>query len=587
MRPALSRTLTALAAAALVVGCGPEGPPEQEAGTGPEVLAVYSGGTVTAEDVDQTILGTPTQEGRLAEEKTADWYEGLIRQIVADRLLLEEAKLLGVPEAPEFLASFDESRRQVMMEAYLARNPPRPEPVTNEDLRRTYDSHRERYSQPDRRYVLHIFRRREPGTSLDDLKAEVSGLRERLLQGESFARLAREHSDSETRHQGGTLGWVDPGKFPPALDKLLFSLPVGTPSEPIPTADGVHLFLVESAIEAKSYAFEEVKTVIRRQLEAERSEEAMARLVEDLPLPPGSFVADPEELRALVRGGDPRAVVLRIGDYELHLGRFRTLVADRRASSGGQQQPDLALRLLRFLEQRERIYLQATAQGIDGDPQVVERLAELKDRDLVLFYRRRALDQKLTREPERLQAYYESNRMRFAAPLRLKLRRLTVPLAAGDANAAMARLEHARAELDAGTTDLEALASELGGSVEDLGWRTLKGLGPPGSQAQLLAADLEAGGHSPPFRTKSTLELLEAVERREPEPPPLASILDRVRAAYLEDHRQELYRAWLEEVLAEAELRIFQDRVEDLAAGELQNPAAGDGNDGTAASSGT
>lgn len=53
--------------------------------------------------------------------------------------------------------------------------------------------------------------------------------------------------------------------------------------------------------------------------------------------------------------------------------------------------------------------------------------------------------------------------------------------------------------------------------------------------------------------------------RREPEPLPFATVLEPVRAAYLEDHGQELYRRWADEHLATAGLEIFRDRLEALA----------------------
>ncbi len=551
-------------------------PPVPVPPSDPEVVAVYAGGSFTAGDVDRAVLAIPAQQGRLAEEKTAQWYRELIRRSVAERILLEEAKLIGTGEDPELLAVHQETRRQVVMEAYLASNRPLPEPITESDLRRYFEQHRDDYAQADRRLVRHIFRRREDSTSSSRLRQEVAELRQRVHGGESFGRLAKEHSDSESRHNDGLLGWVAPGAFPPVLDEVIFSLEEGLPSEPLPTAEGFHLFLVEKAVKAKQYSLDEVKTLIGRKLEAERGDRAVARLVADMPLPEGSFVAEPDELRSLLRAGDGRAVVLGAGDYELRLGRFRTLLAERRAAAGAQVPPDLALQLLEYLERRERIYRHAAAQGLAEDPKVTARLAELAERELAGFYGRRVLERKLSRESERLRQHYRNNKLRYSSPLRLRLRRLTLPLDAGDANAnaAMARLEQARSELDDGTLELAAVASELGGRIEEPEWLTLREMAKLGPPAVRLAVDLKAGEHSPPYQTATSLELLEVLERREPEPLPLASVLDQVRAAYLEDHRQELYREWLEETLAEAGLVIYQDRLEALAARSLPLPAA-------------
>ncbi len=589
MRRLASSLLVAVAACLGALACHRETSPEPAPPADPEVLAVYADGSVAPEDrrnvapqgrqrkisaadVDRAVLAIPAGQGRLAERKTAQWYEELIRRLVSDRLLVEEAKLIGIHEEPEFLAMRDETRRQVVMDAYLASNRPQPEPITGDDLRRYFEEHRSDYAQSRRRLVRHLFRRRDDGASLVQLKQEAAELRQRVLAGESFGQLAREHSDSESRHNEGTLGWVTPGTFPPALDEVLFALPERVPSEPLPTAEGVHLFLVEKAVEAKEYSLDEVETLILRELETERDDQAMARLVADMPLPEGSFVAGPEELQSLLRAGDPRAAVLRSGDYELQLGRFHQLAADRRAAAGAQAPPDLARQLLTFLERRERIYLHANARGLGDDPGVSARLAELEDQDLIVFYRQRVLERKLSREPERLQTYYEHHRMRFASPLRLHLRRLTVPLPAADPGAVMARLERAHSELDRGAVTLEALAAELGGRTEEPQWLTLRQLARLGERAARLAVDLKAGDHSPPYQAGSSLELLEVLERREPEPRPLARVQDQVRAAYLEDHRQELYRDWREGVLAETGFVIYRDRLDALAGRGLPPP---------------
>ena len=102
-----------------------------------------------------------------------------------------------------------------------------------------------------------------------------------------------------------------------------------------------------------------------------------------------------------------------------------------------------------------------------------------------------------------------------------------------------------------------------------------------------LAAGLAAGELSAPLSVtskagKSVVEMLEVKARREPEPLPFATVLEQVRAAYLENNRQQLYREWADQTLAEAGLEVFAQRLEGLgttlAAGAspaVDPPAAG------------
>lgn len=83
---------------------------------------------------------------------------------------------------------------------------------------------------------------------VDDAAAEkkLSELRQRVLNGESFAELAREHSeDIGSMLQGGDLGWTMPGQMVPAFDETMNETAVGEVSEPFKSRFGWHILMVE------------------------------------------------------------------------------------------------------------------------------------------------------------------------------------------------------------------------------------------------------------------------------------------------------------------------------------------------------
>ena len=83
---------------------------------------------------------------------------------------------------------------------------------------------------------------------LDDEQAEarLGELRQRALEGEDFAQLAREHSqDTGSMLQGGDLGWANPGQMVPAFDRTMQETPIGEISEPFKSRFGWHILLVE------------------------------------------------------------------------------------------------------------------------------------------------------------------------------------------------------------------------------------------------------------------------------------------------------------------------------------------------------
>ena len=80
----------------------------------------------------------------------------------------------------------------------------------------------------------------------EQAEAKLSELRQRALEGEDFAQLAREHSeDTGSMLQGGDLGWTNPGQMVPAFDQTMQETPVGEISEPFKSRFGWHILMVE------------------------------------------------------------------------------------------------------------------------------------------------------------------------------------------------------------------------------------------------------------------------------------------------------------------------------------------------------
>lgn len=70
-------------------------------------------------------------------------------------------------------------------------------------------------------------------------------VRQRILDGEDFAQLARIFSDdSVSAANGGELGWVSPGEMVPNFEKTFQQLPLGEISQPVATQYGMHIIEV-------------------------------------------------------------------------------------------------------------------------------------------------------------------------------------------------------------------------------------------------------------------------------------------------------------------------------------------------------
>ncbi len=76
-------------------------------------------------------------------------------------------------------------------------------------------------------------------------EATAQTVRERLLKGEDFGRLAAEIStDPGTKDKGGLLDWFGKGVMVKEFEEAAFSLPIGEISEPVKTTYGYHIIQV-------------------------------------------------------------------------------------------------------------------------------------------------------------------------------------------------------------------------------------------------------------------------------------------------------------------------------------------------------
>ncbi len=556
------RALLAAGLATVLAGLAGCGAPTS--GPGPvaaDVVALFDGGTVTAMDLDRAVLGRLPVRRRMNPEERIEWYEQVIRDLVVARLLLDQARQSEALQNQDLGAKLAAIEREIVVDAYLGRYPLVVAPVTDKEVRRRYDRGPRQPEIGGRRRVRHIFRRRGPENP-DQLGQELLAVRQRVMAGADFAELAAELSESETRFDGGDLGWLVKESLAPDLAALVFDLEPGVPSMPVTTADGVHLFLVEAAVAPRQRSYPEAAAAIRRQLTEQRRQAASERLVRALPEPANIFVADASSLRRWLESATSRTIVLRIGDVEVNIGRFRYLLDQekRRSGPGAAIAADADVQLLHMLELRARIYFGCVRDGFDQDPLVREQVDRRREQEQVRHFRGQKVAAEAKADPERLQRFYDVNRMRFTNPLRLDLLRLRLPLASGDRVAVMKRLEQVCAAPDR----FAEVAAEFGGDVQRLGLMDFAELRRSDPRAATFAVELATGDCSPAFRNGPFLELIQVAERVDPRPLPLASIRDRVHKRYLRTHYQELDRAWSDRLLKEAGLQVLPERLRSL-----------------------
>lgn len=93
-------------------------------------------------------------------------------------------------------------------------------------------------------HARHILIKVNEIVSETDAKRKLELLRDRIVHGESFAELARLHSQDGSAPKGGDLGWLYAGDTVPEFEQAMDELKPGAISQPIKSPFGYHLISV-------------------------------------------------------------------------------------------------------------------------------------------------------------------------------------------------------------------------------------------------------------------------------------------------------------------------------------------------------
>lgn len=150
-------------------------------------------------------------------------------------------------------------------------------------VRARYQETLDVYSSAESRGASHILIKVEDETESESARARIDTLRERIVNGESFAEIARQHSqDTASAEDGGDLGEIERGVMVQAFENALFALEVDELSEPVQTAYGWHLIQLNEILGGEVQPFTEVQAQLEDEIRTEIAESQIYDLVENL-----------------------------------------------------------------------------------------------------------------------------------------------------------------------------------------------------------------------------------------------------------------------------------------------------------------
>lgn len=244
--------------------------PAADPKTSREVVARVGDTEVTADELRNFIGGFSLQEQAAFAKDTALLSQA-IRQVLVNRLVLDEAIQKKWEQQPGVAAQLSRIREKALTELYLqsVSTPPGSYP-TDQELQKTFDANRSVLIAPRQYQLRQIFVAEPKGGD----KAAQAKAKERLdefqrkLKDTDFATVASTGNDAPN---GGDLGWVGEGQLRPEISAHVTGLTKNAMSDPIRLDDGWHIIKLLDTKAAHPLTLAEVRDQLVQQMRTERA----------------------------------------------------------------------------------------------------------------------------------------------------------------------------------------------------------------------------------------------------------------------------------------------------------------------------
>ncbi len=555
------------------------------------VLATVNGIPIRYSDV----LWELRDHGRLrpGESPSRNQVEQMLKRLVERKLKYLEGMRRGYDKDPQ-VAPFLEAQERDLAYKLFRQEKVIDKLISDEDLWAFYKRGAQRVR------IRHILIRVPEGASPDEeLKARnrIEDIRTQVLAGASFAEMASRYSDeAQTAPQGGDWGFIrrGTGRFDSVFYDIAFSLRPGELSKPFRTRVGWHLVLCEAREEPSKADFRARKAALREQLLQERAseidsamyslrdrlfqryrvrfhEDAIALLRERIQSSARDSSGVPQRQGITVSRQfskvQPQDLPLTLCSWDGGSYTVGELVQEveqrkeyRRPLFATEQ--DLRDWLMRIASIRV-ITAEAFRLGYHRRPEVREEID--RRREILVasrFDSEEIIKPAMQYSDEELRTFYESQPERFREPEKAKVQEIFIR---GDRALAERVAQMAKAG-----ADFEELARKYNersitkGKNGWLGYISADMYGDVGKTALQLKPGQVAG----PIPMGSNFSIIRVVDRKPSYQLSFEEARPKVRAAYIQDRREQLEAKWLAELERRFRVVLFPERMARLGKAE-------------------
>lgn len=245
--------------------------------TNPEdIETILSPETILASFREQTI--TLGEFNQIWEEVPEDYKLQLdkslvLDQMISEKLLIQEAKYMGLEEDNDVLEQIKKITEQILVQVLIEREILDKIKVNDEEVLEYYEQNKDGFTEKEQVHLYNI---------LLETEEEAQDVLEQLEAGGDFSEIAIEKSAGPSATQGGDLGYLTRGTIIPEIEEVVFALELEELSEVIKTDFGFHILKITEKKPETVKALEEVKEDIIQTLLPDKQKEAFENFLEEL-----------------------------------------------------------------------------------------------------------------------------------------------------------------------------------------------------------------------------------------------------------------------------------------------------------------
>lgn len=237
-----------------------------------KVVAEYKGGKITLKEFNEELNALPP--ALKSRYSTPQGKKEFLEQLVQQRLILRKAEEEGISKDPELIRMIEAYKRNLVQNKLMQKITSTSIDLTEEDLRKYYDTHIKEFSFPERYCLRRIL--------IKDKNLGKKILRELNKKTLKFEDAVQKYSeDPLSKSRGGDLGCLQVNQRPDVPQEV-FKLKPGTFSDLVEFNNYFYIYTVKEIMPAQTQNFDNVKESIRMRLTNMRRKELYENFIKEL-----------------------------------------------------------------------------------------------------------------------------------------------------------------------------------------------------------------------------------------------------------------------------------------------------------------